>query len=72
MAIPKEPLIITAISALAAQDEAFLDKVTSATVTHGALWPLHPHVDASVLRARYRLASASSENTCAAFLTRPR
>jgi hypothetical protein len=39
-AVPKEPLIIAAISALAAQDEAFLDKVTSATVTHGALWPL--------------------------------
>src|SRR3979411_2304747 len=40
--------------------------------SRGRLGPIPLHADASRPRARYRLASASSENTCAPFLAMPR
>src|SRR5437899_1055670 len=41
-------------------------------VVMGRFGPIPLHADASRPRARYRLASASSENTCAPFLAMPR
>jgi hypothetical protein len=40
--------------------------------TQGCFGRCRRQADASVLRARYRLASARSENTCAPFLAMPR
>ena len=68
----KETLINAAMRSFAAQGNVFSCQSRQLTTAGGSGWPWCRQADASVLRARYRFASANSENTWAPFLAMPR
>ena len=67
--VAKEPLSNVVFRPSAASDRTC---EVSASAAAGAGPPCRRHANASLLRARYRLARASSENTWAPFLAMPR
>ena len=69
---PRETLINAAMRSFAAQGNVFSCQSRQLTTAGGSGWPWCRQADASVLRARYRFASANSENTWAPFLAMPR
>jgi hypothetical protein len=70
--VSKETLINAAMRLFAAQGNVFSCQSRQLTTAGGSGWPWCRQADASVLRARYRFASANSENTWAPFLAMPR
>ena len=68
----RETLINAAMRSFAAQGNVFSCQSRQLTTAGGSGWPWCRQADASVLRARYRFASANSENTWAPFLAMPR